>query len=64
MTIRYTRIKDPNAYAVWATASHRIGTVHKFGMRWLAISPAHRSLGSFPSMAEAASRLIKEEEEK
>lgn len=49
-------------YAVRRDGSHRIGTVHKFGFRWLAISPAHRSLGSFASMSEAGKRLIREDE--
>lgn len=49
-------------YAVRRNGSHRIGTVHKFGFRWLAISPAHRSLGSFASMSEAGNRLVQEDE--
>lgn len=61
MTIRYSP-ESAMHYAVWLDGSHRIGSVHKYGFRWLAISPAHRSLGSFASMSEAGNRLVREDE--
>lgn len=57
MTVRYWR-QSATEYTVWA--NQKIGVVQKFGMRWLAISPAHRSLGSFASMSEAGEALRKE----
>lgn len=64
MKITYSRLKPPNTYEVWSGASHRVGVIQKTGVRWLAISPAHRNLGTFTSMSEAGEKLIEEEEKK
>lgn len=47
-------------YEVWRNANERIGVVKKIGFRWLAISSAHRSLGSFTTMSQAGERLAEE----
>lgn len=63
MSLSYSR-QSATEYQVLVDRSHHIGTVTKFGFQWLAISAAHRSLGSFASMSEAGNRLIEEDEKK
>lgn len=63
MDVQYTR-QSADEYTVWRYTSHRVGVVRKFGMRWLAISPEHRSLGSYASMSRAGNRLVEEDEKK
>jgi hypothetical protein len=60
MSIKYSR-QSATEYAVLHDGYHQVGVVQKYGMRWLAISLAHRSLGSFASMSQAGEKLVEQE---
>jgi hypothetical protein len=58
---------DGTGYTVRIDASREIGrVVQQAGpmARWLAVSPEHRPLGTWPSMAQAAAHLLTRTERK